>query len=68
MEDKEEKLIFIIFQSSDQQLNIPMICKNTEQFCSGVDPEVSPSGYGVAADVSQTPRSKQFTITLNVGF
>ena len=33
MEDKEEKLIFIIFQSSDQQLNIPMICKNTEQFC-----------------------------------
>jgi hypothetical protein len=35
---------------------------------SGVDPEVSPSGYGVAADVSQTPRSKQFTITLNVGF
>jgi len=35
---------------------------------SGVDPEVSPSGYGVAADVSQTPRSKQFTVTLNVGF
>jgi TonB-linked SusC/RagA family outer membrane protein len=35
---------------------------------SGVDPEVSPSGYGVAADASQTPRSKQFTLTLNVGF
>ena len=35
---------------------------------SGVDPEVSPSGYGVAADVSQTPRSKQFTVTLNIGF
>lgn len=35
---------------------------------SGVDPEVSPSGYGVAADASQTPRSKQFTFTLNVGF
>ena len=35
---------------------------------SGVDPEISPSGYGVAADNSQTPRSKQFTITLNVGF
>ncbi|MBR2237855.1 MAG: SusC/RagA family TonB-linked outer membrane protein [Prevotella sp.] len=35
---------------------------------SGVDPEVSPSGYGVAGDVSQTPRSKQFTVTLNVGF
>ncbi len=35
---------------------------------SGVDPEVSPKGYGVAADNSQTPRSKQFTITFNVGF
>jgi hypothetical protein len=35
---------------------------------SGIDPEVSPSGYGVAGDVSQTPRSKQFTVTLNVGF
>ena len=35
---------------------------------SGVDPEISPQGYGVAADASQTPRSKQFTITLNVGF
>lgn len=34
---------------------------------SGVDPEVSPQGYGVAADASQTPRSKQFTLTLNVG-
>ena len=35
---------------------------------SGVDPEVSPKGYGVAEDASQTPRSKQFTVTLNVGF
>ena len=35
---------------------------------SGVDPEVSPKGYGVAEDSSQTPRSKQFTVTLNVGF
>ena len=35
---------------------------------SGVDPEVSPSGYGVASDASQTPRSKQFTVTLNVEF
>ena len=35
---------------------------------SGVDPEVSPSGYGVASDNSQTPRSKQFTVTLNIGF
>ena len=35
---------------------------------SGVDPEISPQGYGVAADASQTPRSKQFTLSLNVGF
>ncbi|MBO6018822.1 MAG: TonB-dependent receptor, partial [Prevotella sp.] len=35
---------------------------------SGVDPEVSPKGYGVAEDASQTPRSKQFTVTVNVGF
>ena len=35
---------------------------------SGVDPEVAPQGYGVAADASQTPPSKQFTVTLNVGF
>jgi hypothetical protein len=35
---------------------------------SGVDPEISPQGYGVAADASQTPRSKQFTVTLNIGF
>ena len=35
---------------------------------SGVDPEVSPKGYGIASDNSNTPRSKQFTITLNVGF
>ena len=35
---------------------------------SGVDPEVSPQGFGLAADASQTPRSKQFTVTLNVGF
>ena len=35
---------------------------------SGVDPEVSPKGYGIASDNSQTPRSKQFTVTVNVGF
>jgi hypothetical protein len=29
---------------------------------------VSPKGYGVAEDTSQTPRSKQFTVTVNVGF
>lgn len=35
---------------------------------SGVDPEVSTGGWGVATDSSQTPRSKSFTVTVNVGF
>lgn len=35
---------------------------------SGVDPEVSVGGWGVATDKSQTPRSKSFTATLSVGF
>ena len=35
---------------------------------SGVDPEVSASGYSPALDKSKTPRSKQFTVTMNVGF
>ncbi len=35
---------------------------------SGVDPEVSASGYNPALDNSRTPRSRQFTFTVNVGF
>lgn len=35
---------------------------------SGVDPEISVGGWGVATDNSQTPRSKSFTATLSVGF
>ena len=35
---------------------------------SGIDPEVSAGGFGIAADNSQTPRSKQFTCSLNIGF
>lgn len=35
---------------------------------SGVDPEVSTGGWGVATDNSQTPRSKSFTLSVNVGF
>ena len=35
---------------------------------SGVDPEVSQRGYQPAIDSSKTPRSKQFTFTLNFGF
>ena len=35
---------------------------------SGIDPEVSAKGYQPAIDNSKTPRSKQFTVTLKVGF
>ena len=35
---------------------------------SGIDPEVSATGYFPARDQSKTPRSKQFTFTLSVGF
>ena len=35
---------------------------------SGTDPEVSAKGYSPAIDDAKTPRSKQFTLTLNVGF
>ena len=35
---------------------------------SGIDPEVSQKGYNPAIDDAKTPRSKQFTFTLNFGF
>jgi len=35
---------------------------------SGVDPEVSVAGWGVAYDTSKTPRSKSFTASITVGF
>jgi len=35
---------------------------------SGVDPEVSIGGWGVASDNSKTPRSKQFTASVSLGF
>lgn len=35
---------------------------------SGVDPEVSIGGWGVASDNSKTPRSKQFTASVSIGF
>jgi len=35
---------------------------------SGIDPEVSATGYFPTRDQSKTPRSKQFTFTLTVGF
>lgn len=35
---------------------------------SGVDPEISVGGWGVATDISQTPRSKSFTASVQIGF
>lgn len=35
---------------------------------SGVDPEISTGGWGLATDKSQTPRSKSFTANINIGF
>ena len=35
---------------------------------SGTDPEISIGSWGVATDNSQTPRSKQFTASINIGF
>ena len=35
---------------------------------SGVDPEVGYGGWGLATDNSRTPRSRSFTLNVNVGF
>ncbi|MBM6992025.1 MAG: SusC/RagA family TonB-linked outer membrane protein [Prevotella sp.] len=35
---------------------------------SGTDPEITTGGWGVATDNSQTPRSKSFTASINIGF
>ena len=35
---------------------------------SGTDPEHSPGSWGIAYDNSQTPRSKSFTLNIQVGF
>lgn len=35
---------------------------------SGVDPEISTGGWGLATDKSQTPRSKSFTANVAIGF
>ena len=35
---------------------------------SGVDPEHSASGFSPCFDSSQTPRSRSFTFSINVGF
>ena len=35
---------------------------------SGVDPEISTGGWGLATDKSQTPRPKSFTANVSIGF
>ena len=35
---------------------------------TGVDPEVSPSGFDIAVDRSKTPRPRSFTCSINFGF
>ena len=35
---------------------------------SGVDPEISVGGWGLATDNSQTPRAKSFTANISIGF
>lgn len=35
---------------------------------TGVDPEVSYGGYGISTDSSKTPRSRQWTVGLNIEF
>ena len=35
---------------------------------TGVDPDVSPRGFGVAEDTNRTPRTKSFTCSLTLGF
>lgn len=35
---------------------------------TGTDPDVTTAGWGVATDNNKTPRSKSFTVSLNVGF
>jgi TonB-linked SusC/RagA family outer membrane protein len=35
---------------------------------SGIDPEITIGSWGVATDNAQTPRSKSFTASINIGF
>lgn len=52
--------------------NIAFYCSANNPFIltkySGVDPDVSQSGYGPAVDNSKTPRSRSFTLGITVDF
>ncbi len=52
--------------------NLQLYASMNNLFCwthySGVDPEISVGGWGVATDNSQTPNPKSFTASLQIGF
>ena len=52
--------------------NLQFYASMNNLFCwthySGVDPEISVGGWGVATDNSQTPNPKSFTASLQIGF
>ena len=52
--------------------NLQLYASMNNLFCwtrySGVDPEKSEGGWGVATDDMQTPRAKSFTASLQIGF
>ena len=53
-----------------RSLNLSATINNV--FCltkyTGVDPEISPSTFGMAVDTSKTPRARSFTCNVNIGF
>jgi hypothetical protein len=47
-------------------LSVDNICLWTKY--SGLEPEVSSGGDGVAYDNTKTPRARSYTVSLSVGF
>lgn len=52
--------------------SLRLSCSANNLFCwtkyTGVDPEVSYGSWGVCTDKSKTPRSRSFTLSINLGF
>ncbi|MDE7377641.1 MAG: SusC/RagA family TonB-linked outer membrane protein [Paraprevotella sp.] len=54
-------------------LNRLMLSASADNICfwskyTGTDPDVAPSSWGRAVDISKTPRARSFTLHLSVGF